>query len=227
MTKKLLISNDTDRASKEIINLESKISILNDLTPLFYELDLGTLDSSTALTLLSDKGTTAGEMFLTAIATNAMAMGNVNKHFVNQQVKGQEDTVKNFKTEVKRVLDSIGTYFDFSNYSYSESDGYYISDETKNLIFERNKIYLDSQKEVDYYNAVKTVCDSIDTLNNLTIERTGRNHLDIQLGEFGVGGFQVSRFNKEVLLLEKLIDVRSEEPKPDPTKIVQFLKTFQ
>lgn len=225
MIKKLLISNDTDRAKKEIINLESKVSILNKLIPLFADLDLGALDNSTALKLLSDKGTTAGEMFLTAIASNAMAMG-ANKHFVSQQVKLQEDTVNKFKTEVKNILGTIGIYFDFSNYSYSDSDGYYISDETKNLIFENCKIYLENSKDADYYNAVENVCDAINILNSMTKDITGRNHLEIRQGEFGAGGHQITRFNKEITLLESLIDVRSNEPKPDPNKIVQFLKKW-
>ncbi len=221
-SEKLLIHEDLATAEREINKLESQIPILNKMVALYDELDLGKLDQKTALSLLIDKGATAGEMFLNVIAADCYATGNKNKHFVNQQVKAQEQTVFDFKNDVKKVLSEADNSINYSKFSYSESDGYFISAQSKETIAEQNKIYLVDKKDIDYYEAVKDVCATISVLNKLTIERTGYNHTTPS--NFHTSGFYKSRLDGEINLLKEIISSTSETPQPDPQKLYRLLR---
>lgn len=166
-TEKLLIQQDKAEAEREIVKLESYIPILNQLQGVFESLDLGKLDEKTAVTILLDRGNTAGEMFLNAIAADCYATGNKNKHFVNQQVNAQKETVDNFKSEIKSTLGQINGYADFSKYNYSETDlTYYISDSSKDAIIERYKRYLIDPKEIELYQEFEKTYKAMQDLNN-------------------------------------------------------------
>lgn len=174
--KKLLISEDRLTADREIAKLESYIEVLNQLQDVYETLDLGKLnDEKTALSLLTDKGNTVSEAFLTAIAADALSTGSKNRHFVNQQVKAQEGTVKNFKAEVSLVLDQTEKYFDFSMYSYGVGNGYFISETAKESIVERNKKYLSDPEEIEIYNEFKKTFEALKNLDVLITKRTGKN----------------------------------------------------
>ncbi len=220
-SEKLLIHEDLATAEREVNKLESQIPILNKLVGLFDELDLGKLDEKTALSLLIDKGTTAGEMFLNVIAADCLATGNRNKHFINQQIKAQEQTVLDFKNDVKTVLNETERGIDYSKFSYSESVGFFISVQSKEAIAEENKLYLVDKKDIEYYEAVKEVCKTINVLNRITIERTGYNHTTPS--NFN-SGFYISRLDKEINLLKEVISASSETTEPDPKKIFSILR---
>jgi hypothetical protein len=174
--ERLLISEDRVTADRELAKLESFIEVLNQLQDVYETLDLGKLnDEKTALSLLTDKGKTVSEMFLTAIAADALSTGSKNRHFVNQQVKAQEDTVKNFKADVNVVLDQTEKYFNFSKYSYDPGNGYYINETTKELIIEDNKRYLTEPSEIELYNEFKKTFESLQNLDRLITKHTGRN----------------------------------------------------
>jgi len=226
-TQRLLLHEDSHNAQQEIKKLESFIPELQKLNEIFEGLDMGKLDEKTALSLLMDKGETVGEMFYSAIAADCMASGNKNRHFVNQQIKMQEPTVNNFKNEVKSLLEQFGTFFDFSKFSYSEGIGYYVSEESKKAIRESNKMYLEDKRDIEYYNAVKAVCDAMNTLNRLTIERTGYNHTKFSQNAFNTIGSVRNRFDAEVKVLESVINTTSENPEPDAKKVIQFTKKYK
>jgi hypothetical protein len=172
----LLISEDKATAEREIAKLQSYTGVLNELQGVYETLDLGRLDDEkTALSLLTDKGNTVSEIFLRAIAADALSTGSKNKHFVSQQVNSQQETVKNFKTEVSLVLDQTEKYFNFSMYNYSEQAGYFISEPTKELIVERNKKYLSDPAEIEIYKEFKKIFMSLQNLDRLITKRTGKN----------------------------------------------------
>lgn len=221
-TEKLLIHEDKTTAEREINRLETQIPILNKLVDLFDGLDLGKLDEKTALSLLIDKGETAGEMFLCAIAADALSTGSKNKHFISQQVLAQEKTVLEFKNDVKTVLSETERGIDYSKFSYSESVGFFISAQSKEAIAEQNKIYLVDKKDIDYYQAVKEVCNAINVLNKLSIERTGYNHTTPSTVHFN--GFNKSRLDAEITLLKEVMSATSETPQPDPQKLFRLLR---
>jgi hypothetical protein len=174
--KKLLISEDRVTADREIAKLESYIEVLNQLPEVYETLDLGKLnDEKTALSLLTDKGNTVSEIFLTAIAADAMSTGSKNKHFISQQVNAQKETVKNFKAEVSSVLDQTEKYFNFSQYSYDVGNGYFISETTKELIIESHKKYLTEPSEIELYNEFKKSFEGLQSLDLLLTKHTGRN----------------------------------------------------
>lgn len=175
-TEKLLVSEDRAAAEREISKLELYIPILNELQGVYETLDLGRLDDEkTALSLLSDKGLSVGEAFLRAIAADALSTGSKNKHFIAQQVKLQEGTVKNFKAEVSLVLDQTEKYFDFSAYSYDAGNGYFISEITKELITEKHKKYLTEPNEIELYNEFKKTFEGLQSLDLLLTKHTGKN----------------------------------------------------
>ena len=173
---RLLISEDKAAAEREIVKLQSYIEVLNQLQGVYETLDLGKLDEEkTALSLLTDKGATVSETFLTAIAADALSTGSKNRHFVNQQVKAQEETVKNFKAEVSLVLAQTEKYFDFSMYSFNEENGYYISEATKELITEKHKRYLTEPNEIELYNEFKKTFEALQNLDLMISKHTGKN----------------------------------------------------
>lgn len=174
--ERLLISEDRATAEREIAKLQSYTEVLNQLQGVYETLDLGKLDDQkTALSLLTDKGNTVSEQFLRAIAADALSTGSKNRHFVNQQVKAQEETVKNFKAEVSSVLDETEKYFDFSMYSFDERNGYFISEATQELIREKHKKYLSDPEEIEIYNEFKKTFENLQTLDRLITKRTGKN----------------------------------------------------
>ena len=173
--ERLLISEDKAAAEREIQRLESQIPIINNLIMLFNGLDLGKLDEKTALSLLVDNGATAGEMFLNAIAADCYATGNKNKHFVNQQVKAQEQTVLDFKNNIKTTLAQTERSLDYRKFSYSESDGYFVSEQSKESIIEKHKKYLSDPEEIEIYNEFKKTFETLQNLDVLITKRTGKN----------------------------------------------------
>lgn len=163
-TEKLLIHEDNQATIREIQKLESNIPQLQKLIKIFEGLDIGKLDEKTALSLLMNKGERAGEMFLKVIAADCLATGNRNKHFINQQIQAQESTVNSFKSEVRSLLEEIGTYFNFSDYSFEVNKGYFISETQKELISERNKKYLTDPNEIEVYNEFKKTFQALESL---------------------------------------------------------------
>lgn len=173
---RLLISEDRAAAEREIVKLKSYIGVLNQLQGVYETLDLGKLDEEkTALSLLTDKGATVSETFLTAIAADALSTGSKNRHFVNQQVKAQEETVKNFKAEVSLVLAKTENYFDFSIYSFNEENGYFLSENSKKLITEKHKRYLTEPDEIELYNEFKNTFEALRNLDLMMSKHTGKN----------------------------------------------------
>lgn len=162
-TQKFLVKDNKHEAEREVKMLESFIPTLNQLKEVYESLDLGELDEKTALSLLSDTGATAGEMFLNAIAADCLATGNRNKNFINQMVKSQEQTVNNFKTEVKRVLAECG-YFNSTRFSYSEIDGYFLTKESIKNIQESHKVYLTNENEIKLFKSFENASESLKSL---------------------------------------------------------------
>lgn len=159
-----MIHDDNQATIREIQKLESNIPQLQKLIKIFEGLDIGKLDEKTALSLLMNKGERAGEMFLKVIAADCLATGNRNKHFINQQIQAQESTVNSFKSEVRSLLEEIGTYFNFSDYSFEVNKGYFISETQKELISERNKKYLTDPNEIEVYNEFKKTFQALESL---------------------------------------------------------------
>lgn len=214
--ERLLISEDRGAAEREIKKLESQIPILNNLIVLFDGLDLGKLDEKTALSLLVDNGATAGEMFLNAIAADCYATGNKNKHFVNQQVKAQEQTVLDFKNSIKTVLAQTERSLNYSKFSYSELDGYFISEQSKEAIAEENKIYLYDEKEIKLYEDVLDLCAKINSVRESTKKLIG----------FDLVGHQPIRIDGDLKLIKYLIDSHSEVTKPRSIGILELKRQY-
>jgi hypothetical protein len=173
-TQKLLIKDNKGEADREIAILKSMIPTLNQLKEIYESLDLCVLDEKTALSLLSDRGATAGEMFLNAIAADALSTSK-NKHFINQIVKSQENTVNNFKAEVKKVLDEVG-YFNSSRFNYSELNGYYLSKESLEIIKESKKIFLNNPEEIKLFKSFESALESLESLRTEIERYSGANY---------------------------------------------------
>ncbi|REG90256.1 hypothetical protein [Flavobacterium aquicola] len=203
-TEKLLISSDQSTAEAEISKLQSHISKLNELHTLFENLDLGKMDQKMALSLLADRGQTVSEIFLNIIASNCFSVGNVNKHFVRKQVEAQQGTVDHFKEEVRKVLEQIGLYFDYSKYSYNETDRtYFVSDKSKDDVIENHKIYLTDPKEIELYLEFEKTFKSLESLDKALCKYKGNTTYYSLMQYFEntihLGGTTLS-FNKKKVL---------------------------
>ncbi|MGL2992702.1 hypothetical protein [Flavobacterium sp. TSSA_36] len=152
-TEKKLIANDAIGAERLIKQLELIIPTLNEISPLYQDLDLGELDEKTALSMITDRGATASEQFLSVIASNCLAIG-ANKHFVSQQVALQADFVAEFKAKINEVVSKKPIELSASYFSYSPADrSYFVSEQTKIEIAENFKTYLSDPKQIEMFKA--------------------------------------------------------------------------
>ena len=152
-TEKMLIANDAPGAERLLKELELILPTINELVPLYNDLDLGELNEKTALSMLTDRGATATEQFLSVIASNCLAIG-ANKHFVSQQVALQADFVAEFKAKVNEIVSEKPIELSASYFSYSPADrSYFVSEQTKIEIAESFKTYLTEPKQIEMFKA--------------------------------------------------------------------------
>jgi hypothetical protein len=223
--QKILILDGSKESGEIISKLESFIPTLQQLNEIFESLDIGKLDKETAISLLKDKGKTASEKFLTVIAADCLSTGAKNKHFLDQQIKSQQPFVNEFVSKVEELL-HWNKGIDFTQFSFSDEIGYFLPYEAKEAIRESQKQYLSNDNDIEYYNAVQTVCDAIRNLNNLNTKYTGIDRSNIGIGSFNKDGKTITRLENELKLLNELITEHSENPEPDAVKFLKFKKQF-
>ena len=205
-TEKMLIANDAPGAERLLKELELILPTLNELIPLYKELDLGELDEKTALSMLSDRGATATEQFLSVIASNCLAIG-ANKHFVSQQVALQADFVAEFKAKVNEIVSKKPIELRSSYFSYSPADhSYFVSENTKIEIAENFKTYLTDPKQIAMYNAFDKTKNALLELKKSFKEFAGYEYQ----GDL-ISLIQRKNFNNEIV-----IEINNQQ-------IVQFL----
>jgi hypothetical protein len=205
-TQKFLIANDVPGAERLLKELELIIPTLNELSPLYNELDLGELDEKTALSMLIDRGLTATEQFLSVIASNCLAIG-ANKHFVSQQVALQADFVTEFKAKINEVVSKKPIELSSSYFSYSPADhSYFVSENTKIEIAENFKTYLTDPKQIAMYNAFDKTKNALLELKKSFKEFAGYEYQ----GDL-ISLIQRKNFNNEIV-----IEINNQQ-------IVQFL----
>lgn len=205
-TEKMLIANDAPGAERLLKELELILPTLNELIPLYKELDLGELDEKTALSMLSDRGATATEQFLSVIASNCLAIG-ANKHFVSQQVALQADFVAEFKAKVNEIVSEKPIELSASYFSYSPADrSYFVSENTKIEIAENFKTYLTDPKQIAMYNAFDKTKNALLELKKSFKEFAGYEYQ----GDL-ISLIQRKNFNNEIV-----IEINNQQ-------IVQFL----
>lgn len=224
MEKKILIAENANKAENEIRQIECNVlPQLQELIKVYAVLDLPTLDEDTALSLIRDKGTTVKEIFETAIVADLYASGQKNKNFVKMQIDLQQPLIDEFRKSVNKVFDQITVHFGYNYISYSTIKGYYLSEQSKEAIKESNKRYITNEKDLELYNAVKAVCSAIDLLNEITIQRTGYNHLETSKSL----PFGKNRLQSEFQMLEKFISTKSDKIEVDAEKLVGYLKQYR
>jgi hypothetical protein len=200
--KALLIKEDKHQAEREIKILESKTESLNGLVSLFMELDLGDLDNKTAISLLLDKGVTAGDYFLNSIEADYLSTGVKNKNLIELRRKEAQTIVDVFVYKVKEILKPIESICNLSFYSYDEGKGYYVSKESKELISENHKIYLKDDKEIMIFQEFQKCFNSMENLKSKIDDFVGSSYSGSCSGFFeGTDGVKRSyRFDTNGIL---------------------------
>ena len=222
--EKILIANHAKNAISEIQQIENNVlPRLQELIDVYAVLDLPELDEKTALSLISDKGKTVKEIYETAIVADAFSTGQKNKNFVSTLLELQQPLINEFIKSVINAIKGIEIHFEHQYISYSTVRGYYLSDESKEEIKEKHKLYISNEKDLMLYNAVKDVCTAIDTLNTVTIERSNYNHIERSKSL----PFAKTRLESEFNMLQKFINDRSDKIEPDADKIVKYLKEYR
>ena len=206
-TEKLLIANDAPGAERLIKNLELILPALNELVPLYNDLDLGELNEKTALSMLTDRGATATEQFLSVIASNCLAIG-ANKHFVSQQVALQADFVAEFKAKVNEIVSEKPIELSASYFSYSPADRtYFVSEQTKIEIAESFKTYLTEPKQIEMFKAFENFKNAL-----LELKRSFKDFAGYDYQGDLTDLVQRKNFNNELIV------------ELDPKKITYFLR---
>ena len=206
-TEKMLIANDAPGAERLLKELELILPTLNELIPLYKELDLGELDEKTALSMLSDRGATATEQFLSVIASNCLAIG-ANKHFVSQQVALQADFVAEFKAKVNEIVSEKPIELSASYFSYSPADrSYFVSEQTKIEIAESFKTYLTEPKQIEMFNALENFKNAL-----LELKKSFKDFAGYDYQGDLTDLVQRKNFNNELII------------ELDPKKITYFLR---
>lgn len=206
-TEKMLIANDAPGAERLLKELELILPTLNELIPLYKELDLGELDEKTALSMLSDRGATATEQFLSVIASNCLAIG-ANKHFVSQQVALQADFVAEFKAKVNEIVSEKPIELSASYFSYSPADrSYFVSEQTKIEIAESFKTYLTEPKQIEMFKAFENFKNAL-----LELKKSFKDFAGYDYQGDLTDLVQRKNFNNELII------------ELDPKKITYFLR---
>ena len=206
-TEKMLIANDAPGAERLLKELELILPTLNELIPLYKELDLGELDEKTALSMLSDRGATATEQFLSVIASNCLAIG-ANKHFVSQQVVLQADFVAEFKAKVNEIVSEKPIELSASYFSYSPADrSYFVSEQTKIEIAESFKTYLTEPKQIEMFKAFENFKNAL-----LELKKSFKDFAGYDYQGDLTDLVQRKNFNNELIV------------ELDPKKITYFLR---
>lgn len=206
-TEKLLIANDAPGAERLIKNLELILPALNELVPLYNDLDLGELNEKTALSMLTDRGATATEQFLSVIASNCLAIG-ANKHFVSQQVALQADFVAEFKAKVNEIVSEKPIELSASYFSYSPADrSYFVSEQTKIEIAESFKTYLTEPKQIEMFKAFENFKNAL-----LELKKSFKDFAGYDYQGDLTDLVQRKNFNNELII------------ELDPKKITYFLR---
>ena len=206
-TEKLLIANDAPGAERLIKNLELILPALNELVPLYNDLDLGELNEKTALSMLTDRGATATEQFLSVIASNCLAIG-ANKHFVSQQVALQADFVAEFKAKVNEIVSEKPIELSASYFSYSPADrSYFVSEQTKIEIAESFKTYLTEPKQIEMFKAFENFKNAL-----LELKKSFKDFAGYDYQGDLTDLVQRKNFNNELIV------------ELDPKKITYFLR---
>lgn len=206
-TEKMLIANDAPGAERLLKELELILPTLNELIPLYKELDLGELDEKTALSMLSDRGATATEQFLSVIASNCLAIG-ANKHFVSQQVALQADFVAEFKAKVNEIVSEKPIELSASYFSYSPADrSYFVSEQTKIEIAESFKTYLTEPKQIEMFKAFENFKNAL-----LELKKSFKDFAGYDYQGDLTDLVQRKNFNNELIV------------ELDPKKITYFLR---
>ncbi len=206
-TEKMLIANDAPGAERLLKELELILPTLNELIPLYKELDLGELDEKTALSMLSDRGATATEQFLSVIASNCLAIG-ANKHFVSQQVALQADFVAEFKAKVNEIVSEKPIELSASYFSYSPADRtYFVSEQTKIEIAESFKTYLTEPKQIEMFKAFENFKNAL-----LELKKSFKDFAGYDYQGDLTDLVQRKNFNNELII------------ELDPKKITYFLR---
>jgi hypothetical protein len=206
-TEKMLIANDAPGAERLFKELELILPTINELIPLYKELDLGELDEKTALSMLSDRGATATEQFLSVIASNCLAIG-ANKHFVSQQVILQADFVAEFKAKVNEIVSEKPIELSASYFSYSPADrSYFVSEQTKIEIAESFKTYLTEPKQIEMFKAFENFKNAL-----LELKKSFKDFAGYDYQGDLTDLVQRKNFNNELIV------------ELDPKKITYFLR---
>ena len=206
-TEKMLIANDAPGAERLLKELELILPTINELIPLYKELDLGELDEKTALSMLSDRGATATEQFLSVIASNCLAIG-ANKHFVSQQVALQADFVAEFKAKVNEIVSEKPIELSASYFSYSPADrSYFVSEQTKIEIAESFKTYLTEPKQIEMFKALENFKNAL-----LELKKSFKDFAGYDYQGDLTDLVQRKNFNNELII------------ELDPKKITYFLR---
>ncbi len=206
-TEKMLIANDAPGAERLLKELELILPTINELIPLYKELDLGELDEKTALSMLSDRGATATEQFLSVIASNCLAIG-ANKHFVSQQVALQADFVAEFKAKVNEIVSEKPIELSASYFSYSPADrSYFVSEQTKIEIAESFKTYLTEPKQIEMFKAFENFKNAL-----LELKKSFKDFAGYDYQGDLTDLVQRKNFNNELII------------ELDPKKITYFLR---
>ena len=206
-TEKMLIANDAPGAERLLKELELILPTINELIPLYKELDLGELDEKTALSMLSDRGATATEQFLSVIASNCLAIG-ANKHFVSQQVALQADFVAEFKAKVNEIVSEKPIELSASYFSYSPADrSYFVSEQTKIEIAESFKTYLTEPKQIEMFKAFENFKNAL-----LELKKSFKDFAGYDYQGDLTDLVQRKNFNNELIV------------ELDPKKITYFLR---
>ncbi|MDR6845938.1 hypothetical protein [Flavobacterium granuli] len=204
MKNQKLISEDQAAAEKEIRILESHIEVLNQLQNVYEDLDIGELNEKTALSLLLDRGETAGKQLENCVLADCAATNTTNKHIIASRINDIQPVINEFKREVNSILDQIGRYFDFSMFSFEEGNGYFISELSKKIIIERHNVYLTNSTEIELFlefEKAKIVLDNLNTKLNSFLGTTKNDYSLSKYFEFKNHiGQHSRRFNIDEIL---------------------------
>ncbi|GAA4036000.1 hypothetical protein GCM10022386_21870 [Flavobacterium cheonhonense] len=163
-TKKLLVHEDKTEINKTIYCLEQFIPEMNKLKTAFENLKIGSFSSeiyNSVKQSLSDENMI--QLYYESVNKELDKVGIENAITRASLLKAHENTIEQFKTEMKRFFDSLNTSFGMVDLRLLDYQGgkFFISNESVTIIRERNSYYLETKEEIELFNSLNELLKSM------------------------------------------------------------------
>ncbi len=164
MSTKILIHQDESAIERTIKCIETFTPELNTLKEKFEKFTKEQFSDEVFKVLIEDKGENIIQKYLNSVNKELDKIGIINEVTREGLIKSHEEVITQFRNSIKSILQNNHNEFGIVRLEYVsfKKSRFIISDESMNLIKEKNSIYLETKEEIELYNQLKDTFSTIE-----------------------------------------------------------------